>query len=376
MSILFIFLGLGLLVIGGDFLVRAAVGLSLKLKLSKMIIGLTVVSFATSAPELLVSVQAAIDGFSDISLGNVIGSNIANIGLVLGVTAIITPLSIDKYFYKFNWPVLMLLSIGLYFILQSGNEISSLEGVALVVILIIYLVLLISRANNNPNSDASQQVDGQLAVVSNFKIILWLLIGAVALYFGSMWLVDGAVDLASTLGVSERVISITMIAVGTSLPELAASVIAALKKEKALSLGNLIGSNIFNIASVLGITAIIKPIAIKSQELFTNDMWWMLGFAGVLIPLAFLPNKFEIGRIKGLVLLTCYCVFISLAVLGYTNFVLLQLFNSNITFYQAITKSNYPVCMLSNLLLMCYHYNGVSLCMNSIKKRHDFQRCF
>jgi len=142
---------------------------------------------------------------------------------------------------------------------KSGNEISSLEGVALVAILIIYLVLLISRANNNPNSDASQQVDGQLAVVSNFKIILWLLIGAIALYFGSMWLVDGAVDLASTLGVSERVISITMIAVGTSLPELAASVIAALKKEKALSLGNLIGSNIFNIASVLGITAIIKP---------------------------------------------------------------------------------------------------------------------
>ena len=316
MSILFIFLGLGLLVIGGDFLVRAAVGLSLKLKLSKMIIGLTVVSFATSAPELLVSVQAAIDGFSDISLGNVIGSNIANIGLVLGVTAIITPLSIYKYFYKFNWPILMLLSIGLYFILQSGNEISSLEGVALVAILIIYLALLIGRANNNPNSDASQQVDNQLAVVSNFKIILWLLIGAIALYFGSKWLVDGAVDLASTLGVSERVISITIIAVGTSLPELAASVIAALKKEKALSLGNLIGSNIFNIASVLGITAIIKPIAVKSQELFTNDMWWMLGFAGVLIPLAFLPNKFEIGRIKGLVLLACYCVFISLAVLG------------------------------------------------------------
>ena len=316
MSILFIFLGLGLLVIGGDFLVRAAVGLSLKLKLSKMIIGLTVVSFATSAPELLVSVQAAIDGFSDISLGNVIGSNIANIGLVLGVTAIITPLSIDKYFYKFNWPVMMLLSFGLYFILQSGNEISSLEGVALVAILIIYLVLLISRANSRPVNDASQQFDNKLAVVSNFKIIIWLFIGAVTLYLGSKWLVDGAVALAGTLGVSERVISITMIAIGTSVPELAASVTAALKKEKALSLGNLIGSNIFNIASVLGITAIIQPIAVKSQELFTNDIWWMLGFAGVLIPLAFLPNKFEIGRIKGLVLLACYCVFIGMAVLG------------------------------------------------------------
>tara|TARA_B100000795_G_scaffold18866_1_gene12495 strand:+ start:300 stop:1307 length:1008 start_codon:yes stop_codon:yes gene_type:complete len=316
MSILFIFLGLGLLVIGGDFLVRAAVGLSLKLKLSKMIIGLTVVSFATSAPELLVSVQAAIDGFSDISLGNVIGSNIANIGLVLGVTAIITPLSIDKYFYKFNWPVMMLLSFGLYFILQSGNEISSLEGVALVAILIIYLVLLISRANSRPVNDASQQFDNKLAVVSNFKIVIWLFIGAVTLYLGSKWLVDGAVALAGTLGVSQRVISITMIAVGTSVPELATSVMAALKKEKALSLGNLIGSNIFNIASVLGITAIIQPIAVKSQELFTNDIWWMLGFAGVLIPLAFLPNKFEIGRIKGLVLLACYCVFIGMAVLG------------------------------------------------------------
>jgi cation:H+ antiporter len=316
MSILFIFLGLGLLVIGGDFLVRAAVGLSLKLKLSKMIIGLTVVSFATSAPELLVSVQAAIEGFSDISLGNVIGSNIANIGLVLGVTAIITPLSIDKYFYKFNWPVMMLLSFGLYFILQSGNEISSLEGVALVAILIIYLVLLISRANSRPVNDASQQFDNKLAVVSNFKIIIWLFIGAVTLYLGSKWLVDGAVALAGTLGVSERVISITMIAIGTSVPELATSVMAALKKEKALSLGNLIGSNIFNIASVLGITAIIQPIAVKSQELFTNDIWWMLGFAGVLIPLVFLPNKFEIGRIKGLVLLACYCVFIGMAVLG------------------------------------------------------------
>ena len=316
MSILLIFLGLGLLVVGGDFLVRAAVGLSLKLKLSKMIIGLTVVSFATSAPELLVSVQAAIDGFSDISLGNVIGSNIANIGLVLGVTAIITPLSIDKYFYKFNWPVMMLLSVGLYFIMQSGNKISSPEGVALVTILIIYLVLLISRANSRSVNDAPQHFDNKLAVVSNFKIVIWLFIGAVTLYLGSKWLVSGAVALASTLGVSERVISITMIAVGTSVPELAASVIAALKKEKALSLGNLIGSNIFNIASVLGITAIIQPIAVKSQELFTNDLWWMLGFAGVLIPLAFLPNKFEIGRIKGLVLLVGYCVFISLAVLG------------------------------------------------------------
>ena len=210
----------------------------------------------------------------------------------------------------------MLLSVGLFFILQSGNELSSLEGLALVAILIVYLALLIGRAKRYPANNSNDIVDEALAIVSNFKIITWLLIGGVALYFGSEWLVEGAIGMAKTLGVSERIISITIIAVGTSVPELAASVIAALKKEKALSLGTLIGSNIFNIASVLGITAIIQPITVKSQELFTNDIWWMLGFALVLIPLAFLPKKFEIARIKGLILVVAYCVFISLAFIG------------------------------------------------------------
>ena len=314
MSILFVFLGLVLLVVGGEFLVRAAVGLSFKLKLSKMVIGLTVVSFATSAPELLVSIQAALDGFSDISLGNVIGSNIANIGLVLGITAIIAPLSIDKDFYKFNWPVMMIMSIALYFILSSGNVITSAEGLLLLLMLAVYLFVLIRRARKQTtNEESLDEVDDKLATVSNFKIGTWLLIGGAALYFGSEFLVKGAVDLATTLGISERVIAVTMIAVGTSVPELAASVIAALKKEKALSLGNLIGSNIFNIASVLGVTALIQPIVLKSQEVLTNDIWWMLGFAACLIPLAFLPKSFEIGRIKGLIIVVAYCAFVSLA---------------------------------------------------------------
>ena len=316
MSILYIILGLILLVVGGEFLVRSAVGLSFKLNLSKMVIGLTVVSFATSAPELLVSIQAALNGFSDISLGNVIGSNIANIGLVLGVTAVIAPLAIDKDFYKFNWPVMMLLSIVLYFVLKSGNEITLWEGVGLVALLAVYLYLLINRARKKASTYAVDDgIDDGLSKASNFKIVIWLLIGGVALYGGSELLVMGAVDLATAMGISERVIAVTMIAVGTSVPELAASVIAALKKEKALSLGNLIGSNIFNIASVLGITAIIQPIAVKSEEVLTSDIWWMLGFAAVLIPLAFLPKKFEIGRIKGLVIVIGYCAFISLAFL-------------------------------------------------------------
>jgi cation:H+ antiporter len=317
MNLLFIFFGLLLLVVGGEFLVRSSVALSFRLNISKMVIGLTVVSFATSAPELIVSVQAALNGFSDISLGNVIGSNIANIGLVLGITAIITPLTLDKDFYKFNWPVMMILSIGLYFILQSGQEITRLEGFGLLAILCIYLYLLINRAKKARGKVVvNDSVDEGLSKVSNFKILNWLLIGGVSLYFGSELLVSGAVNLAEALGISERVIAVTMIAVGTSVPELAASVIAALKKEKAISLGNLIGSNIFNISSVLGITAIIQPIALKSQEILTNDIFWMIGFAAVLIPFAFLPRKFEIGRPKGIVLVVAYALFVSFAFLG------------------------------------------------------------
>lgn len=317
MSILYILIGLVLLVLGGEYLVRSSVALSFKLNLSRMVIGLTVVSFATSAPELLVSVNAALDGYSDISLGNVIGSNIANIGLVMGITAVIAPLVIDRNFYKFNWPVMMFLSVALYVLLSTGNELDRLEGGVFILLLLVYLFLLIRRARGGGRAKASpEEVDDTLAVVSNVKIVLWLVIGGLALWGGSELLVNGAVDLATTLGVSERVIAVTMIAVGTSVPELAASVIAALKKEKAISLGNLIGSNIFNIASVLGITAVIQPIAVKSEEVLSNDIFWMIGFAAVLIPLAFIPRKYEIGRYKGVIIVTAYALFVSMAFLN------------------------------------------------------------
>lgn len=312
MSILYVLIGLALLVVGGEFLVRASVAISFKLNISKMVIGLTVVSFATSAPELLVSLQAALNGFSDISLGNVIGSNIANIGLVLGITAIISPIIVDRDFYKFNWPVMMLFSVVLYFMLLSGEDLTRPEGIALVLALIVYLFFLIRRARKTKVAEV-EDLDPDLQVTSNFKMVVWLLIGGVALWGGSELLVTGAVDLATAMGISERVISVTMIAVGTSVPELAASVIAALKQEKAISLGNLIGSNIFNIASVLGITALIQPIAVKSDAILSSDIFWMIAFAFILIPFAFLPKKFSLGRIKGVVLFVGYVIFISLA---------------------------------------------------------------
>ncbi|WP_167596332.1 calcium/sodium antiporter [Leeuwenhoekiella sp. ZYFB001] len=314
MSIVYVLIGLMLLVVGGEFLVRASVGLSFKLNLSKMVIGLTVVSFATSAPELLVSLQAALDGSPDIALGNVIGSNIANIALVLGLTAIISTLGIDSDFFKFNWPVMVLFSLGLYLALVNDAMISALEGFILFFALIAYLVLLIRRAKNARPTEEGQndEIDAGLSKTSYFKIVVWLLIGGSALYFGSELLVMGAKDLAKSVGVSDYAISVTVIAIGTSVPELAASIIAAMKKEKAISLGNLIGSNIFNIASVLGLTSMITPIRVLDDSIL-NNMFWLLGFAVVLLPLGYLPLKLELNRWKGFILFAAYCVFIGLA---------------------------------------------------------------
>jgi cation:H+ antiporter len=310
-SVFFVIAGLALLVVGGDFLVRASVGLSFKLKISKLVIGMTVVSFATSAPELLVSLQAALDGVSDITLGNVIGSNIANIGLVLGITAIISPLTVDKDFYKLNWPMMMLASFALYFFLKNDGVLTAIEGSLMLIALVVFLTILIRSSRKSIKANI-EEVDDALAETSNFKIVMWLLIGVAGLYFGSDLLVEGAKKLAKAVGISDYAISVTVIAIGTSVPELAASVVAALKKEKAISLGNLIGSNIFNIASVLGITAIIKPIVVNpdTPQILSTNIFWMIAFSAVLIPLMLIPKRFEIGRVKGMVLFGSYLVFI------------------------------------------------------------------
>ncbi|WP_298760424.1 calcium/sodium antiporter [uncultured Psychroserpens sp.] len=310
MSLVWIILGLMLLVIGGEFLVRSSVALSFKLSISKMVIGMTVVSFATSAPELLVSLNAALNESPAIAINNVIGSNIANIGLVLGITAVVSSIAVDKSFYKLNWPVMMMFSIALYYFLSNDNQLSPIEGGTLFIALIIFLIVLIRSAKKDTSTEA---IDENLAIVSNFKIAMWLLIGAAALYFGSEWLVDGAKDLARALEVSEAVIAATVIAIGTSVPELAASVIAAVKKEKALSLGNLIGSNIFNIGSVLGLTSIVKTIPVTDVSILEHDIFWMLAFAAVLILLIFIPKRFQISRYKGLLLVAAYGTFIFLA---------------------------------------------------------------
>jgi len=317
MGILYILLGLVLLVVGGDFLVRSAVGLSFKFNLSKMLVGLTVVSFATSAPELLVSLQAALNGLSDIAMGNVIGSNIANLGLVLGLTALLGSLEVDRDFFQFNWPVMVLFSMALYLALLNDGILSRIEGIGLFLGLILYLFLLIRRARLKSKAEKVQEetIAIEQPQTSYFKIILWFIIGATGLYFGAELVVSGATTLAKMLGVGDYAIAITVLAIGTSIPELAASVMAVVKKEKALSLGNLIGSNIFNIASVLGLTAIITPIDVVDPLILSSTIFWLLGFAIILLPLAFIKPFKTFNRWKGLLLVGLYCLFITLTVL-------------------------------------------------------------
>ncbi len=298
------------LVIGGEFLVRSSVALSFKLNISRLVIGMTVVSFATSVPELLVSLTAAFKGSTDIAITNVVGSNIANIGLVLGITTIIGGITVTKRFLTFEWPVMVIFSLMAYYFLYNDTKLSAAEGAILFATLIVFIILLLKRSKKETNID---EVDDGLTSVSYFKIFAWLAIGGLALFYGSNWLVLGATDLAKQIGVSDAVIGATIIAFGTSVPELAASIIAAIKKEKAISLGNLIGSNIFNIGSVLGLTSIIKTIPVTDPKILSSDIFWMLAFALVLLPLILLPKKHQIGRFKGLILVLGYSVFLVFA---------------------------------------------------------------
>jgi cation:H+ antiporter len=190
--------------------------------------------------------------------------------------------------------------------LVNDKILSINEGIILFMALIGFIIILI-RSSTEGNAD--ENIDDDLEVASYFKIGVWLIIGSVALYYGSEWLVDGAKTIALDFGVSEGTIGISLIAIGTSIPELAASIIAALKQEKALSLGNLIGSNIFNIGSVLGLTAIINPIAVNEPQILSNDIFWMLGFAAVILLLVLLPQRYQISRPKGFLLVLLYCVF-------------------------------------------------------------------
>lgn len=304
MDYLFLILGFGILLISGDFLVRAASEIAIRFDIPKIVIGLLVVSLGTSAPELLVSLQAALKGHPEMAVGNVIGSNISNIALVLGLTAIIYPIVVKSKTILFDWSLMILASILLY-IFSLDYKLELYEGIIFITILVIYIFISIKYRKNKTEENEDVKPEPLL------KSLGFLLVSMVGLYFGADFLIDSASSIALDWGVSERVISVTIIAFGTSVPELATSVIAALKKEMDISIGNIIGSNIFNILSILGITSIVKSIEFD-EKLLNTDMLWMLGISFALI-LSILPIKNgTITRYKGFVFVLIYFAYIYL----------------------------------------------------------------
>ena len=306
MSLLAIAIGIFLLIKGGDWLMRASVALSFSFSIPKIVIGMTVVSFATSAPELIVSVQAALSGHPDLALGNVVGSNIANLGLVLGITAIISPINVSQSFYKTDWPMMIVSSLLFYYFIVTDSKLDAVEGAFMFVLLIFFIFYLI-KFQNKTELDEKTNIE---QVMTLKKMIGYLLIGGFSLWLGSETLIKGAVSLAESMGVSERIISVSIVSLGTSIPELTASIIAIINKEKAISIGNLVGSNIFNLMAVLGITAMIHPLSVEDPGLLSNDVLWMLGISFLILPLVFLPKSSRLVLRDGLILIILYGLFL------------------------------------------------------------------
>jgi len=299
-SIFLLIFGLLLLIAGGEFLVKSAVSFAKKLNVSPLLIGLTVVSFGTSAPELMVSLQAAFDDVAGISIGNIIGSNIANIGLVLGLTVFIKPIFIEKNKYILSWIVMILSSVSLIGFLYDG-VISFNDGIMFLTGLALFILLSLKFIKKEEFDENKEDEKGI------FISIILFLSGAAGLYFGSELFVSSSVLIAQSIGISEFVIGVSIVAFGTSLPELVTSIVAAVRKQNSISIGNLIGSNIFNIFAVLGVTAIIKPLALSSESLTFYSLLVMLVFAIVMG--IYLFGK-KISRLKGLILITGYIIYI------------------------------------------------------------------
>lgn len=316
LSFVYIALGLMGLILGGDWLVDGAVGIAQRAKLSPMVIGLTIVAFGTSAPELLVSIQAALGGNPGIALGNVVGSNIANIALILGVTALIRPIPVAGATIKIDAPFLVFATVALTSLSFWGGALTRPEGIAGIVLLLLFIAYQIrssktAAAATPQTSDAGATQSAEAPAPPLWKSLFLLAVGIASLKYGAEGLVGGATNVARSLGVDDRIIGLTIVAIGTSLPELFASVIAARKGNVDLAVGNVVGSNLFNIMCVLSTSCAIAPIdAIPAG--FSTDCLWMLGLT-LLIWLQ-LRTDYRLTRSEGAVLLAIYCTFIALTI--------------------------------------------------------------
>lgn len=306
-----------MLFFGGEFLVKSSVSLALRMRISTLVIGMTIVSFATSSPELFVSVMSALDGVTDITFGNVIGSNIANITLVLGLTALVFQIKISRQTYLVNYPVMLFtcLLFGLSLFLFDG--INRWGGFFFIFLLIGFSFLLIkrSRKENQIESD-KEKLDYENALKTPIvQSVFYMIVGVFLLAFGSQFLVEGVENIAKSFKISERVISVSLVALGTSIPELATSLVAAFRKESNLAVGNLIGSNIFNVLAVLGVTSIVTPIELNNISILDDYIWMMCSIVllGVFI---YILSKKVLTRIEGFSMFLFYVIFMTMLMIN------------------------------------------------------------
>ncbi len=314
--------GLVFLVLGGEFLVRGAEKIAENLGISPLVVGLTVVAFGTSAPELITSLTAVLTDPAtggDLATGNIVGSNICNLALVLGATALIYPISIQSQSIKIDWTMAMGSSVLLFFFVGFDQQITTYEGIILFSILLAYTFYLIQSSRKEQaekGEDEDEEKEG-MSFKTISRDLFFIALGSAGLYFGADWFVRGASQIAESFGISKTVIGLTVVAFGTSLPELVASVIAASKKDTDMAIGNLLGSCIFNILSILGITSIVQNLKVPDKLIWNGtfdlsninffeigDIWWMLAITLVVLPMMITGRR--ISRKEGVILLGIY----------------------------------------------------------------------
>ena len=313
LNILYAAAGVAGLYYGAEFLIKGGVAIARKAKISPLVIGLTLVACATSAPELVVSVSAAIDGNSNISFGNVVGSNICNIALILGISALIRPLTVRKQLLTLDTPVMIVSSLLLAAFYFSNHGLNRLQAALLLAGFIAYTLWNI-RISRCDETAAETEPGGTAPEIPLHKALLYLVIAMAALVGGAKIFLTSAIYFARLMKISDAVIGLTVVAVGTSLPELAASVVAAIRKESDIAIGNVVGSNIFNILGILGIAPLIKPM--ENAALNIVDLGMMVFCAVILVPM--MRTKWKISRLEGAILLLGYCGYIFYLVSGHS----------------------------------------------------------
>lgn len=306
LAILLLVIGFALLIWGADFFVDGASRVAARLKIPQIVIGLTIVAFGTSAPEAAVSISAGLKGSADLAVSNVVGSNILNIGIILGISALITPLAVQKATRKYEMPYVMIVTIILMLLGMFDGKLGWVDGLILWAGMILFLVYLLNIAKKGKNEEQEEEQNEKKKKAPLIWLIGKILIGGVAIVLGSDFAVDGATAIATSVGWSERLIGLTIVALGTSLPELVTSVVAAIKKNADIAIGNIVGSNIFNILFVLGTTALLTPVAYTEAFIIDNIVALVIA---VLLWVLVLNKDCKLKRIGGGILLVSYVIY-------------------------------------------------------------------